>query len=537
MLRYGLILKLRPLILVATLCAIAPAGARSQGPEVQDFNFYNTDVHLVLRALSEVTGITFVEDVPVQGKVTIHIAKRTPMEEVLETILSPLGLTWRTVGKIYHIGTKAGERPAPGRPGYVQRTFMMKHIGAGEAARRLRKFLRARGIVSVDLAMNQMTVMVPPALLDEVENLIKSIDIETAKKLISVRVKVVEVKKDLSKNTETWLTYDDYPSGFGLGSTFADTLNSQLGWGTPTGVNGNQRSDEYYWLYRDAATFKVGAWGIDQILARMKIQFTEQNIRIISEPDVVVREGTEAFIKVGQKMPIPTGYDEFQRYEDVGVNLTVKPWVDQEGMVTLEVKSYLTQRTPEAGAQGVNVLDSREIETTLSLLNGDTGRLAGLIRQEESSTIKKIPILGDIPLIGILFSSRTTGLDRKEVVILISPSIIEDVPPHGRRTPGISALVAWLIPGTMNVVLDWSDDVPIDNVGVFQYRVYRDQRPITTVDHLSPLASAVSRASSSWIDETPKRRGATYYYAVIAVDGAGNRQAVSNSPAITIPKR
>ena len=140
-LRYKSKVRITSLVLAASLALVAPRASLAQGPEVQDFNFYNTDISLVLKALAEVTGIEFVEDVPISGKVTIHIAKRTPLEEVLETILKPLGLTWQAVGNVYHIGLKPGERAARDRPGYVQKTFSLRNISAGEAGRLLRKSL------------------------------------------------------------------------------------------------------------------------------------------------------------------------------------------------------------------------------------------------------------------------------------------------------------------------------------------------------------------------------------------------------------
>ena len=535
-------LNARRLLLAAVLAATAPLLARAEGPEVQDFNFYNTDLHLVLKALAEVSGITFVEDVPVSGKVTVHIAKRVGLDEVLEAVLKPLGLEWHAVGNVYHVGYKKGEQPSTMRPGYVQKMYMLRYISAGEGARRLRKFLRARGIVSVDRGMNQVTVTMPPTLVDDVENLIKTADVEDDRKLISIRVKILEVFRDLINSTGAYVSYNKYNASMGVASTFADTLNNERGWGNGNGgswVGGVGNQDEYYSMFRQALTFKVGLWGVTQFVARMRLSTDDDHIRTISEPDVVVLEGQEAVIKAGQKVPLTNGNGEFQEYSDVGVELTVKPQSAKDGQVTLDVNSRLSQPSITAGGTrfGTPIQDVREVKTKLTLLNGDTGRLGGLLRQDESLDETRIPLLGDLPLIGFLFKRSTKETVRKELVILISPSIVEDVPPHGRRTAGISALVAWLMPGTTNVVLDWSEDVPLDNVGVFQYRVYRDVRPINGVSRLAPLADAVPRAMSSWVDDSPKRRGVTYYYAVIAVDGAGNEQAVSNSPAITVPRR
>lgn len=525
----------RSALLAALLLVTASPAARAEGPEVQDFNFYNTDLHLVLKALAEVSGITFVEDVPVAGKVTVHIAKRTSLDEVLQAVLKPLGLEWRAVGTVYHVGYRKGEQPSLLRPGYVQKVYMLKYVSSGEAARRLRKFLRARGIVSVDRGMNQVTVTMPPNVVDDVENLIKTADQESTRKLISIRMKILEVIRDLTKETGAYVSYNKYNASMGVGSTFADTLNYERGWANGSGGDwgGRGASDEYYSMYRDALTYKVGAWGISQIVARMRLTAEEDDIKTVTEPDVVVLEGQKAVAKVGQKIPLPTN-----KYDDAGVVLTITPQVAKDGMVTLDVDAAVTQRVLTGGAvSGVDPLDSRQVVTKLTMLNGDTGRLGGLLRQDERLEEYKIPVLGDLPLIGVLFKASRRQTIRRELVILISPSIVEDVPPHGRRSAGISALVAWLMPGTTNVTLDWSEDVPLDNVGIFQYRVYRDVRPINALGRLSPIADAVPRSMSMWVDESPKRRGVTYYYAVIAVDGAGNEQAVSNSPAITIPRR
>ena len=524
--------------------AMAPqVGHPAQSPQVQEFNFYNTDVHLVLMALSEMAGVVLVEDVPIEGKITVHISKKTPVEEVLDVILQPLGLAWRSVGSVIHIGLKPGEKLAPGRPGYVQKSFMLRNIPAGEAARRLRKLLRASGIVSVDPAMNSVTVTAPPGLLPDAEKTVQSADVESLKKLVGVRIRVLEVIKDSTVDTGASLSWNEYGASMGVAGNFTETLNSQRGWGQASGgihyasVGGYgwQALDEYYSYYRNAGTFKVGSWGIDQFVARIRLTAGDSNVKTVSEPDVTVMEGQEAVVKIGEKIPIDTG-GGFIRYEDAGVNLTVKPQVGKEGYITLDATAEVTQRSQEKSGD-FNVLANRQVKTSLSILNGDTGRLGGLMTQQEVTSEYKIPLFGDLPLIGFLFKTSSSRNVRKELVILLSPSIVEAVAPHGRRTAGISELVAWLMPGTTNVVLDWSEDVPQDNVGVFRYKVYRDVRPIIALSGLEPVADSVSRAASSWVDDLPKKRGATYYYNVIAVDGAGNEQAISNSPGLTIPRR
>lgn len=512
------------LALAAVLAVAVPRVPLAQGPEVQDFNFYNTDISLVLKALAEVTGVEFVEDVPISGKVTIHVAKRAPLEEVLETILKPLGLTWQAVGNVFHIGLKPGERAARDRPGYVQKTFALKNISAGEAGRLLRKSLRARGIVSVDRPMNQVTVTVAPALLPEMENIIKAADVQRSRKLVAVRVKIMEIVKTKDFDSEVSWEFHKYNATWTVANNptnYAYRLSTDRG-----------SFDNSY--YNNALTYKFGLYGIDQVAARLRLQVTTDQLETLSEEDVILLEGKEATITINEKVP----NDKQSKYQDIGTILIIKkPEVTSDGFIKFEVETTMARRKNVNDTSIWGAQLNRYIKTKVNVLNGDTARLGGLISQTEDVREDKMPLLGDLPLLGFLFKRYRLDTERKELVMLISPSIVEDVPPHGRRTPGITALAVWLVPGTTHAVLDWSEDIPVDNVGIFQYRVYRDLKPVTSVAGLTPVASDVPRAASSWVDETPKRRGATYYYAVTALDGAGNQQAVSNSPAITIPKR
>ena len=182
-------------------------------------------------------------------------------------------------------------------------------------------------------------------------------------------------------------------------------------------------------------------------------------------------------------------------------------------------------------------MNTREVDTKVDVISGATVRISGLLGTSNRKTEFKIPVLGDLPLLGYLFKVSTTTADRKELVILVSPHLVEHIPPRCATTAGISALAANLVVGTTDVLLDWSEDVPFDNIGVVRYHAYRDIRPIMGTANLIPLSREVRGDLTSWVDFTPKRRGVTYYYAVTAVDGAGNEQTVSNSVSVTVPRR
>jgi hypothetical protein len=239
---------------------------------------------------------------------------------------------------------------------------------------------------------------------------------------------------------------------------------------------------------------------------------------------------------VGLKLPQSLKGDGF-RFQDTGVILKVKPKLGDQGRIYMELNPSVTEPSGSNGSGGLAILDNRELSVNVEVVSGSTIRVGGLVDSTRHVVEQKVPVLGDLPLLGYLFKWHYDDESREEIVILVSPHIVEHIPPRCAATAGISALTANLVVGTTDVLLDWSEDVPFDNVGVVRYHVYRDIRPIMSTANLVPLTREVRGDVTSWVDLTLKRRGVSYYYAVTALDGAGNEESVSNSPSITVPKR
>jgi type IV pilus assembly protein PilQ len=508
---------------------------------VDELNFYNTDLHLVLKSLGERTGYPFIEDVPVEGKVTIHISKRTPIAEVLDQMLRGLNLSWRLEKGVYHVGLKLPPKGVPLGKGLVARTYALDFTSADEAAEAVRPSLSEFGKVTSDAGMNTITVTDIPEVQDSVKSILGGLDVEGRRAFqVSIQIKVLQI--DHTNDAETkasmeWAKFDAYE---GLASTYAEPLNSDRGfgreWSMTNQYGANQLVDEWYAYYPRGMTFKVGYFGIDQFIARFYALDSTMKMTMLSEPDVTVQDNTEASIVIGRKLPQKTSGGGFQYY-DTGVTLKVTPKVGADGIIELILNPKITEQSGELNSNQVDYLETREINTRVEVASGGTVRISGLSESLKQGAQYKIPVLGDIPLIGKLFKRETSEEQGKELVILVSPHIVEKVPPRCATTGGVSALTASLLAGTADILLDWSEDVPYDNVGVVRYNVYRDVRPIVNTAGLTPLSREVRGDATSWVDRSPKRRGVAYYYAVTAVDGAGNEQAVSNSPSVTVPKR
>jgi len=529
-------LRLVPALLLVLVAAV-PAGAFAAEVKLTDYveelNFYNTDLHLVLKSLSERTGYPFVEDIPAEGKVTLHISKKTSIAEVLDQLLRGLNLSWTLDRGVYHIQPRKPVKGTPLGRGLVARTYSLETIAADDAAEAVRPMLSEFGKVAVDAGMNALTVTDVPEVLDSVKNLIDGLDVEGKQPAqISIQTKVLQITRGNTLRSSATLSWTKLNAFEGLASNFLPAnLNNVAGWG----------GDESYAYYPDSLTFKVGAFGIDDIVARYWLRQDVTRLNVLSEPDVTVLNDTEARILVGTRLPQKTGGSGF-RYLESGVILKVKPKLGDQGRIYMELNPSVTEPNGYASYGDpwyltFEVLNNREITTNVEVISGQTIRVGGMIETTKETLEQKIPVLGDLPLLGYLFKWHYEHEYKDEVVILVSPHIVEHIPPRCAATAGISALTASLVVGTTDVLLDWSEDVPFDNVGVMRYHVYRDVRPIMSTANLVPLTREVRGDVTSWVDMTPKRRGVSYCYAVTAVDGAGNEEVVSNSPSVTVPKR
>jgi len=520
------------LALLLILLGAVPAGASADEVKLTDYveelNFYNTDLHLVLKSLSERTGYPFVEDIPAEGKVTLHISKKTSIAEVLDPLLRGLNLSWTLDRGVYHIQPRKPVKGTSLGRGLVARTYSLETIAADDAAEAVRPMLSEFGKVAVDSGMNALTVTDVPEVLDSIKNLLDGLDVEGKQPAqISIQTKVLQISRTNRINSGADLEWMKMNAFEGIGSRYlGGNLNNVPGWG----------GDEAHAYYSDGFTFKVGAYGIDDLVARYYLQQYVTGINVLSEPDVTALNDTEARIMVGLKLPQSVSGGGF-RFYDTGVILKVKPRLGDQGRIYMDLNPIVTEPSGETGSGNLDVLNNRELTTEVEIVSGQTIRVGGLVDTDAETIEEKIPVLGDLPLLGYLFKWQSAGDSKSEIVILVSPHIVEHIPPRCAATAGISALTASLVVGTTDVLLDWSEDVPFDNVGVMRYHVYRDIRPIMSTANLVPLTREVRGDVTSWVDMTPKRRGVTYFYAVTALDGAGNEQTVSNSPSVTVPRR
>lgn len=179
----------------------------------------------------------------------------------------------------------------------------------------------------------------------------------------------------------------------------------------------------------DAATYAFARNSI-QINARLNFLVSKGSARILATPRLVTLNNREASLLIGQTYPIiyfdiRSGNQQIQTI-DVGVKLRMTPTIGADGSITAELH-------PEYSAiqefvQNYPVVANRKVDSTLRVQDGETIVLGGLLREISSETVTKVPLLGDIPILGEIFKNRQKSSQRDEIVFLITPHIVEGAP-------------------------------------------------------------------------------------------------------------
>ena len=268
-----------------------------------------------------------------------------------------------------------------------------------------------------DETNNALIIEASPEDYRKLKAIISELDSMPKQVLIEVLVAEVTLNDQFENGVEWWLkTHGKYEAEFS--SSF--------------GLSGNR--DKLFGL-----TF----YGIkpDDFWNFLYFISTKSKITILSSPHILVRDNEEASIDVGQEVPIltmetvgntqiqgSTAIDRRIEYRDVGVILRVKPHISEEGFVTLEI----TQETSAAEKNTVSGIDSpvilkRKVKTTLMVQNEHTVILGGIINRKQNELKKRVPLLGDIPVLGKFFSYKSQEKERTELIIMITPHVIRDI--------------------------------------------------------------------------------------------------------------
>jgi general secretion pathway protein D len=392
------------------------------------FKFTGSGLKAVFQILTQLSGINFIFDEGVKDQpVTIYL-ERTNFRQVLD-LLSTMYKLGSTVlnEKTVLIYPKTADKIKQ-YENMKMHTFHLNYMDAKKAINLIRSMLPARKIY-VNEESNSIVVRDTSATVDVIEKLLDANDIPDAEVLLDVEV--IELNDKNTKNVGLLLSrYAVDIAGFNLdsGLLLADRLSKAQQTDTTTDAGIGNLVNVFTWNgYGGFVTVPSATYNFGKTVAKGEI---------LSNPKIRVKNKEKAKFTVGTRVPITTtttngtvgGYSVNVQYVDVGVKLNAEPLIQLNNSVdiklSLEVSAIVGQETLADGITTVVTIGTRNLETVLSLKDGETSVMGGLKSKVNTDNQNKIFLLGDIPLIGPFISGNNSSNDKTEIVLAITPHLV-----------------------------------------------------------------------------------------------------------------
>jgi len=416
------------LIFLALSFTISAAASRLENTESLSLELESVPIAMVLQMIAQQNDLNLVISGEVTGEVTLRLDK-VDVPTALNAILSPRGYNYYIKNDVIVVKLISADAPEE----LVSRTITLKYIEPITAKKALESRLSSKGqVVILDKAVdagggsktyraNRILVTDFPSVVAEMATLIDEID--QPERMISIEVKIIETKVDTkSKLGFSWPTSIDLTLG-GTGDSAA--LSSS----TTDGKAG--RFD------LNTETWRWGTLSVGQLRAVLDLLNQSGNSKLISDPHITTLENHEAEIKVQTIVPIPTvnrftegaAVQDILTFQDeeVGITLKVTPRITGDGKITLDVFPKVEDIIGFSGPSDNQkpITTSRSIRTRITVADGETAALGGLLKEDEIIQEQKVPLLGSIPLIGkLLFTNKSKEKTTTDLIILITPHIM-----------------------------------------------------------------------------------------------------------------
>jgi type IV pilus assembly protein PilQ len=445
-------------------------GKLTKGPgyngEKLSLNFQNIEVRSLLQVIADFTNFNVITSDSVTGGVTLRL-KDVPWDQALDIILQAKGLGMRKTGNVLWIAPKeeinAKEKlelesvaALQGLEPVRSQAFQLNYTKAADIAAQIgqsssgggnqnsTRILSARGSVIAEPRTNQLFVTDIPSKLEAVQNLISKLDIAVRQVLIEARI--VEASDTFGRSLGVKLGGADLrgvrggDAGYGVGGSNRVALGgSYSAVGKTTGAVAGQ-------IDTTEATFvnlpAVGQGGFNPasiglsifsqaanrfLLLELSALEADGKGKVVSSPRVVTADQTRALIEQGTELPYQVATSSGATsiaFRKANLKLEVTPQITPEGNVILDLdvnKDSVGQATASGFA-----INTKHIKTQVLVENGGTVVIGGIFELNEVENETRIPLLGDLPVVGNLFKTRSKSSNKQEMLVFITPKVVSD---------------------------------------------------------------------------------------------------------------
>jgi type IV pilus assembly protein PilQ len=424
--------------------------------EKLSLNFQNIEVRSVLQVIADFTSFNIITSDSVQGSLTLRL-KDVPWDQALDIILQAKGLDMRRNGNVIWIAP--GEELAAREKSQLEsraqisdleqvqtESFQINYHKAKEIEAFLTKkdqnMLSKRGSVVVDERSNKVFVTDVASRLQALRKMVQEIDVAPRQVLIEARIveasktfaRELGVRLGAGKLTPTRIGGGGGPMlGFGASSlgtaasgtnTFAPSM-AQSG----AAINGDGSS-----MFQPTGYGELNLSLFNRNMTRflnLELQALESDGRgrVVSSPRVLTANQVEASIEQGTDIPYQEASSSGATsvsFKKAVLSLKVKPQITPDGRLQLAIEVKKDRPLYEAAVNGQTPIETKNIKSEVLIENGGTVVIGGIYEEEETTGVDRVPVLGELPVLGALFRSTSKVSNRKELLVFVTPRIITD---------------------------------------------------------------------------------------------------------------
>jgi type IV pilus assembly protein PilQ len=438
--------------------------------EKLSFNFQNVEVRAALQAIADISGLNIITSDSVAGNLTLRL-KDVPWDQALDVVLQAKGLDMRKNGNVLWIAPKEElltkeklelEQKAqisdlePLRSEIFQLNYQKAEAfrsvfglsadgaAAGGADNRNR-VLSKRGSAIIDARTNQLFVTDIAAKIEDIRKLIQKVDVATKQVLVEARL--VEASDGFSRNLGAKLGFSDMRTLRGGDSGYQVSGNNRIAIGgnlTGVGQVTGQTPDKGDG-YTNTTLVNLPAAGINgadapsiafSLFSAAANRFLNLELsaleadgkgKIISSPRVVTEDNVPAIIEQGVELPYQSATSSGAtsvQFRKASLKLEVTPQITPDGNVVLDVD--VAKDSQGANTTAGPAINTQHVRTKVMVENGGTVVLGGIYQQTQTTDTNKVPLVGDIPVLGNLFKNTARVDNKTELLVFITPKIVAE---------------------------------------------------------------------------------------------------------------
>jgi type IV pilus assembly protein PilQ len=354
------------------------------------------------------------------SRLTIHM-KDVPLDQAVNLVVRAAGLGYERIGNSILVADARALKEETGLSSYV---VDLRFANAEDVKGALRNIADN---VQVDKSGNRLVVVTSPRVISQIEEIVRVMDVPARQVILEARILEVSTGNALKLG----INWDDLNSqGVVIvegnsGATAKGSVPDSLPFFSATG--GYQSMWSLRHLSRQAFAWKTA----------LDLMISTGNARVLANPKVATLNGHEASILIGERIPFMVTGTVFSggaaaetkqvEKEEVGIKLKITPLINADGYITAQIAPEVSSVT---GYKGTNndlpVVATRQASTTVRLKDGSSVIIGGLLSEDKTTTITKVPLLGDIPVLGYLFQHHGVSTSKRDLVIEVTPHIMPE---------------------------------------------------------------------------------------------------------------